>query len=110
MIQADLFVSSSGQLRGFHISGHAGMAESGKDVLCAFISSAAYMAANTITEVIHADAEVSAEDGDMYVMVDPKDAALCRDILEGLKLHLINTEEQYPEFLKVNYLESYLEV
>ena len=81
------------------------MAESGQDIICAFVSSAAYMAANTITDVIHADAAAEADDGDMYVMVSPKDASLCRDVLAGLKLHLINTEEQYPNYLQVNYTE-----
>ncbi len=105
MINAELFVSRGGTLRGFHITGHAMMADSGQDVLCAFVSSAAYMAANTITDVIHADATAEADNGDMYVMVSPKDAELCRDVLAGLRLHLINTEEQYPDYLQVNYTE-----
>ena len=105
MIDAEFFITRDGQLRGFHISGHSMYADSGQDVICAFVSSAAYMAANTITDIIHADAVAEAEDGDMYVMVAKKDIPLCRDILAGLKLHLINTEEQYSDYLKVNYTE-----
>ena len=105
MIRADFFVTKDGILRGYRISGHAGMAESGKDIVCAFVSSAAYMTANTITDIIKADADAEADDGEMFVMVAHKDAELCRDILEGFKLHLIATEEQYPEYLQVNYME-----
>lgn len=105
MIDAEFFVNSSGEILGFHLSGHAEMDDYGRDVVCAFVSSAAYMAANTITDIIHAEADVSADDGDMCVMVAKKDAVLCRDILDGLKLHLLNTQEQYPEFLNVNYTE-----
>ena len=56
MIKAELF-AEQGRLTGFHISGHSGYDEEGKD------------------------------------------------ILEGLKLHLMNTEEQYPEFLQVIFTE-----
>ncbi len=105
MINAEFFITRDGELRGFHISGHAMYAEAGQDVICAFVSSAAYMAANTITDIIHADATAEADDGDMYVMVAKKDVSLCKDILAGLKLHLINTEEQYSDYLKVNYTE-----
>ena len=38
-------------------------------------------------------------------MIKRSDAVLCKDILEGLKLHLINTEEMYPNNLTVNYTE-----
>ncbi len=105
MINAELMSDQNGRLCGFHISGHAMMAESGKDVICAFVSSAAYMAANTITDVIGAKAEARASDGDMYVMISQKDTEKCADILAGFKLHLLNTQEQYPEYLKVNFTE-----
>ncbi len=81
------------------------MDEAGRDVVCAFVSSAAYMAANTVTDVLNVNAVAEAEDGDMYLMVDRKDMLSCRDIFEGLRLHLVNTEEQYPDYLQVNYTE-----
>ncbi len=105
MIRAEFLTAPDGTLVGFHISGHAGYAEAGEDVICAFVSSAAYMTANTVTEVIGADAEAAAQDGDMFVRVSKKDAGRCREIFEGLKLHLLNTEEQYPDYLKVLFME-----
>ncbi len=105
MITAEFFVSSDGAVSGFHISGHAGMAEYGEDVLCAFVSSAAYMAANTITDVIRADAQAEACDGHMKVTAAEKDLVSCQVIFEGLKLHLLETEKQYPEHLKVIFTE-----
>ena len=42
MIKAELFVKDK-KIVGFHLTGHSGMEEYGKDVLCAFVSSAAYM-------------------------------------------------------------------
>ena len=105
MICAEFFTSHSGSLLGFHIHGHSGMAEAGSDVLCAFVSSAAYMAANTITEILGIDAQATDGEGDMLVRVKENDAEACRVVLEGLLLHLKNTEEQYPKFLKVTHTE-----
>lgn len=104
MIRAELF-AEKGLLSGFHISGHSGWDEEGRDIICAFVSSAAYMAANTITDVIGVQALTEVSDGDMLVRIRPENAQRCKDILEGLKLHLLNTEEQYPEFLKVKLTE-----
>ena len=104
MIKAELFVKEK-KIVGFHLTGHSGMNEYGKDVLCAFVSSAAYMTVNTVTDIICADAQASADDGDMYLMISDKDADRCCDILSGFKLHLMNTREQYPKYLKVIFTE-----
>ncbi|HCA54731.1 MAG: ribosomal-processing cysteine protease Prp [Acutalibacteraceae bacterium] len=101
MIKAEFFVTSRQQMVGFHIHGHAGYAAAGEDVICAFVSSAAYMTANTLTEIMGIPAEACAEDGDMLVRINEKDAGRCRELLEGLRLHLLNTEEQYPHYVKV---------
>ncbi len=101
MIRAQFFIDRSKKITGFHIKGHSMMAESGEDVLCAFVSSAAYMAANTITDVIRAGATAKADDGDMEVAVAERDLEACQTVLAGLKLHLEETEKQYPDNLKV---------
>lgn len=95
----------SGELVGFWIQGHSDYAEEGSDIVCAAVSSAAYMTANTILEVLGISADVTAEDGDMRLRVSPKDAALCRTLFAGLKLHLIGLEEQYPTNIDVSYTE-----
>ena len=105
MVRVDFMVSRGGLIKGFRISGHADFSESGSDIVCASISSAAYMTANTVTEIIHADAVTEADEGYMYLSVSKKDQAICQTILEGLKLHLVSLEEQYPENLNVFYLE-----
>jgi hypothetical protein len=104
MIRA-VFFASGNQLLGYHISGHAGYEESGKDIVCAFVSSAAYMTANTITEVMGVEAQAEADEGDMMFRIGRKDAEKCKELLEGLRLHLLNTEEQYPQYLTVKTTE-----
>ncbi len=46
------FFKAENLVKGFEVSGHSGSAEKGKDVICAFVSSACLMTANTIPEVI----------------------------------------------------------
>lgn len=105
MIFVRFLSEASGNLVGFVMEGHAGDADPGEDIVCAAVSSVAYMTANTITEIIKADTEVAVEDGMMFVKVAAGDALRCRDLLTGLKLHLIGIEEQYPDRIQVNYLE-----
>lgn len=104
MIRAE-FLTADGVLAGFRITGHSDFGEEGSDIVCAAVSSAAYMAANTITEVLHADVRVEAEDGDMLLLAEKKARPVCHTVLEGLKLHLQGLEEQYPDDINVFYLE-----
>ena len=105
MIQADFFVNASGDLTGFRLTGHSGSAEQGSDIVCAAVSSAAYMTANTVSDVLRAQAHITADEGYMSVRVAERDVRACRDLLEGFKLHLLGLEEQYPQDIQVNYLE-----
>ena len=105
MIGVKFYTEASGELRGFEISGHAGSGDVGSDIVCAAVSSAAYLAANTITDVIQAEAQVAVEDGYLLVRVPSKETKACRVILAGLKLHLLVLEEQYPKNIQVSYTE-----
>ena len=85
---------------GFLISGHSGFAESGEDIVCASVSSVAYMVANTITEILRVNAEIEVNDGKMKLIINKEQRHITKDILLGLKLHLEGLEEQYPEFIE----------
>ncbi len=106
MLEVSFFTLCSGEICGFRIDGHAGYDDYGKDIVCAGVSSVAYMVANTISGVMNIDAEIKVhDDGYMYVRVPGKSAGLCQVLFEGLKNHLIMMEESYPENINVNYEE-----
>ena len=89
-------------LYGFEISGHSsidGDDEIGK-IVCSAISSAAYMAANTITEIIGDKADIEIDDAVMRVKVKnpSRDTVV---VLEGLKLHLTELSDQYSNNIKI---------
>lgn len=105
MTNIEILVNGEGILLGYNIKGHSGVAQQGEDIVCAAVSSAAYFAANTITDVINAQAQVFVGEGEMFVHIKREDAGKCQDILQGLKAHLLALEEQYQGNITVNYTE-----
>lgn len=83
----------------FTVSGHSGSAQTGRDIVCAAVSSAAFMAVNTITEIL--GVAVSAETDDGYMNVSFVNSEAAADIVRGLELHLEQLSLQYPQFVKV---------
>ena len=85
---------------GFLISGHSGFASEGEDIVCASVSSASYMVANTITEILNVNAKIEVSDAKMKLTVNKEQRHITKDILLGLKLHLDSLAEDYPKFLE----------
>ena len=52
---------------GFTVQGHSGSAEAGEDIVCAAVSSAVYMAVNTLTDVLMLTPETEVRDGFLSV-------------------------------------------
>lgn len=86
--------------RGFSLNGHAGAGCAGEDIVCAAVSSAAYMAANTLTEVIGAQATADESDGHLSLTVDGEDAGI-KAVIDGFFLHMKALQEQYPQRIQV---------
>lgn len=98
------FQKKGDMLLGFECKGHTGLADSGEDVVCAFISSACYMAANTVTEVMSLKADAAATDGYMRLSIN-QTPDKAQDIMNGLLFHLTELEKQYPKNIKVTTTE-----
>ncbi len=97
MIEAT-FYKNKGGLKGFVIEGHSGYAEEGSDIICASVSSAAYMAANTLTEIAGAKADIDVNDG--YLKLITEDTSeKAQIILQGLRLHISTLAEDYREYI-----------
>ncbi|MCQ2462010.1 MAG: ribosomal-processing cysteine protease Prp [Clostridia bacterium] len=94
------FFSEKGLLTGFEISGHSGYADEGSDIICAGISSAAYMTANTVTEIYRVDADAKVSDGYMCFTCKKTDKR-ADELFRGLKLHLLEFCGQYPDYITI---------
>ncbi len=97
-----VFFTRSQKLCGFCVSGHTD--SSGADearLVCAAVSSAVYMAANTITEVIGDYADITVKDGEMTLLLKrPSEGSV--SVLEGLRLHLTELKNQYKQYIVIN--------
>ncbi len=106
MIKITLFHLKDGTPKGFKIKGHAGYAEQGSDIVCSAVSSAAYLVANTILEIMKIDAEASVkEDGEMILDIPQESTPKTKEILLGLELHLNELREQYPQNVTITTTE-----
>ena len=106
MIEIDVYVCPDGEITGFISRGHAGFAVDGSDIVCSAVSSAVYMVVNTVTDVLGLTPKVFyVDDGIMELEIEKKDAVIARTIMRGLKIHLIDLEEQYSKYMRVSYME-----
>jgi uncharacterized protein YsxB (DUF464 family) len=103
MNKVKFFVNDNNALTGFTVSGHSGFAESGKDIVCAAISSAVIMTANTITEVLKLSADVAEDDGYVSVKFTDSSYEQAQDLLRGLELHLTQLSKIYPSNISIEY-------
>ncbi|MGN0453476.1 MAG: ribosomal-processing cysteine protease Prp [Ruminococcus sp.] len=95
------FIKSQGLITGFRLDGHSGFAAEGEDIICAAISSAAYMTVNTITDVIGLDADTRVADGLLSMELSPRIAPEAQDILNGFLLHIKELSKEYPNNITV---------
>lgn len=95
------FTGANGSLTGFEIKGHSGYADEGSDIVCASVSSAAYMAVNTVTQVLGIKAQAKVSDAYFYFSAYGESDARVNDILEGLRLHLRQLSGQYPAYVTI---------
>ena len=83
------------------ISGHAGFAVHGEDIVCAAVTSAFQFCANGITEILRVDAHVSIGSDTVSIELPDHASLAAKDFLRALKLHLTILCEQYPENIQI---------
>ncbi len=94
------FYYRNGTIAAFKLYGHTD--DCGNEdarIVCAAISSAAYMTANTITEIIGVKADIDLTDS--FMRIDVAEPEKAKTVLEGFKLHIQGLAEQYPNFIQI---------
>ena len=99
------FTRSKDVILGFELSGHSGFSEEGTDIVCAAVSSASYMTANTLTEILGLNPEIKVDESKMTVKLSKNDAPKAQDILKGFLLHIEGLQEQYPLNITLYFTE-----
>lgn len=102
-----IFLSKQDNLIGFEVFGHADFSKFDLDLVCACVSSAVQMACNTITECFKSNAKVSIDDnqGISLKLIDCSKNNPSIKVIDGLKLHLVTLEEDFPKNIKVKVME-----
>ena len=87
---------------GFSVKGHCTVDESDEKgrLVCASVSSAVYLTANTIIEVIGDNPKITEKDGEFSLTLDTVSKS-SEVVLMGFKIHLLQLVEQYPNCVKV---------
>ena len=102
MIRFKFFLAGS-TVTGFDVVGHAGYGAKGSDIVCAAVSSAAYLAANTLTDVLSADAAVKVDPNGRMTLALRSENEAARQVLKGLEQHIRMLSVQYPDCIKIIY-------
>ncbi len=89
--------------KGFNLKGHS-TADANDEIgklVCAFISSAAYLTVNTITDVIGDNPEILEESDGKMILKLKSVSKESENLLKGFELHMLQLSEQYPDCVKV---------
>ncbi len=96
------FLFNGESIIGYEITGHS--SENCDDiegkVVCSAVSSAAYMAANTVIEIIGDKCEVDVKDAKMFFKVNcpsPETVA----VLKGFRFHITELSKQYGNRIRI---------
>jgi uncharacterized protein YsxB (DUF464 family) len=96
MVKVKIFTKGD-NLYGLEVSGHAGYAEAGQDLVCAGVSSVVTGGFNALNkEDIE---EVALEEG--YAKVILKENSASSEVLKVILIQLQTIEESYPKFIKI---------
>ncbi|MEE5991984.1 MAG: ribosomal-processing cysteine protease Prp [Oscillospiraceae bacterium] len=83
------------------ISGHAGFADAGQDIVCAAVSSAVQYATLLITETFHEKEEESDKHGVAFFRLCHPEKGNGSKVIEGLYQHLQFISEDYPNTIEI---------
>lgn len=89
---------------GFSVTGHAGYAEYGQDIVCAGVTSAVQLTINGITEILQLPADVEVEDNLISILLsDCDDKAVA--FLEAFALHMTLLSQDYQGTIQLTDTE-----
>lgn len=110
MIEAVIYKNSMGVAQGFRIKGHAGFAESGKDIVCSAVSAIVYTALGGLDELAGFRSFVENEKNGSIECIIPvnlsqKQLETTDTILKTMIIGLKQIEADYDEYIRIRYEE-----
>jgi uncharacterized protein YsxB (DUF464 family) len=99
------FLQHNGTSSGCTVSGHAGYGTEGDDIVCASVSSAVQITANTLTEILQIPAAVTAVEDTIDIRLPEGSDPVGYALLDGLSLHLELLKDDFPDWIQIEYTE-----
>ena len=101
MIKVKVLSKDKKHIDQVNITGHAGYAEYGKDIVCSSVSSIVTTTVNGIYEIDNEYLTLEIKkDGDMKIIILKEDK-ICDKLIKNMLTLLSELEESYPENIKV---------
>ncbi|MGA9226228.1 MAG: ribosomal-processing cysteine protease Prp [Mesobacillus sp.] len=108
MIRATINRTKSGSIQSFSISGHAGFAAHGSDIVCAGVSAVSFGAVNSIISLTGITPDIE-QGADGFLRCDipdnlPEDTQeKMQLLLEGMVVSLQTLEREYGKHIKITF-------
>ncbi len=103
MIRVDVQKNGQGLITGYTVSGHAGYADDGYDIICSAISAVTQTALLGLERhlKIHPSYDVNQEDGVLKVALNSAPTELTEAILETMVYGVQSIAKQCPEYVRI---------
>jgi uncharacterized protein YsxB (DUF464 family) len=111
MVNIEVFRDISGNVKGLRISGHAGYADSGQDIVCAGVSALAETAVLALRELAGIKPNVKKKQG-LLLLKLPEESIpenvleVSEIILDTICLGLQDMSRSYPTFIRMKTTEE----
>ena len=105
MIKVDISLNDEGQVTDIIMSGHADSGEYGKDIVCAGGSAVVFGTTNAIIGLTDEtpDIDYSDDGGYFHIRSVNLENEQAQTLLQGLIISLKTIEEEYGQYIKLNY-------
>ena len=103
MLQIELIQDDARRTLGFNITGHAGYAEHGKDIVCASVSTASQMCMLGLLEILKLNVRYIFEDSMTYCFLDKEhlDNKEAVAFMAAFAMFITTLEQQYPKHIEI---------
>lgn len=108
MIKAQIFYQDKQRIVQFRLSGHAGYAANGQDIVCSAVSFLATTVINSVEQLTGRESKVQYEDGYLsFQLADDlseREMDVAQTILQTLVVGLSDLKNAYPKYITIQKL------
>lgn len=105
MITVEIFSGNDEKILGYQVSGHAGFADSGEDIVCAAVSGIVQTAVLGLDHYLSVSPNLEIKDGWLKCMlpdtINIEELEKAQIILRTMELGLLSTQESYNKYIRI---------